>query len=260
MTLQTSKAAGAAGAVAAPQIEEVFVTGVFNPTDTAVGVERYATSITSAIDVDQLERFGDSDIASALNRAVGVAVVDRSYATVRGLDGRYISATLNGLLMPSTDPQRRDVQLDLFPTLIVGGIEIQKSYTPDKLATTTGGAIRINTKGIPEQRIHQVGGSLGYNTDFTGDDILNYESSNDDWLGYDSGLRDLPGGVLAATDKGRSLTVCDPAIDPVRCTAPVEAARLGVKFQDDWNVRTKDALPDFNASWAFGNRLQAGGA
>ena len=249
---------GAAGVVASPQLEEVFVLGVFNPTDTAAGVERYATSITSAIDVEQLQRFGDSDVAAALNRAVGVAVVDRSYATVRGLDGRYISATLNGLLMPSTDPLRRDVQLDLFPTLIVGGIEIQKSYTPDKLATTTGGAIRINTKGLPDEQIHQVGGSLGWNTEFTGDDILNYESSNDDWLGYDSGLRDLPGGVLAATDGGRSLTVCDPAIDPVRCTAPIEAARLGVRFQDDWNVRTKDALPDFNASWAYGDRHDVG--
>lgn len=240
------------------EIEEVFVTGVFNPQEDAASVERYATTITNAIDVAQLERFGDSNVASALNRAVGVAVVDRRYATVRGLDGRYISSTLNGLLMPSTDPQRRDIQLDLFPTLIVGGIEIQKSYSPEKLATTTGGSIMIRTKGIPDEFIHQVGGSLAINTEFTGDDILNYESSNDDWLGYDSGLRDLPGGVLSQTDGGRSLTVCDPSIDPDRCTAPLDAARLGVKFQDDWNVGTKDALPDIEASWALGDRLPIG--
>ena len=98
--------------------------------------------------------------------------MDRKYATVRGLDGRYISSTLNGLLMPSTDTQRREVELDLFPTVIVGGIEIQKSYTADQLATTTGGAIMIETKGIPDERILQVSGALGYNPSTTGSDIL----------------------------------------------------------------------------------------
>jgi outer membrane receptor protein involved in Fe transport len=239
-------------------IEEVFVLGVFNPQEDSASVERYATSITNAIDVAQLERFGDSDVAGALNRVVGVAVTESKYATVRGLDGRYISATLNGLLMPSTDPQRRDVQLDLFPTDILGGIEIQKSYTPDQLATTTGGSIKIMTKGLPDETIRKISGGLAYNLDFTGDAITKYRGSNYDWAGYDSGLRDLPNGVLAATDGGRSLTICDPAIDPVRCTAPIDAARLGVRFEDDYNVGEKDALPDGDLSIALGDRLAAG--
>lgn len=240
------------------QLEEVFVLGVFNPQEDSASVERFATSITTAIDVTQLERFGDSDIASALIRAVGVAVVDRKFATVRGLDGRYISSTLNGLLMPSTDPQRRDVQLDLFPTSIVELIDIQKSFTPDKLATTTGGGIDIATKGIPDEYINEVSGSLAYNTDVSFDDIINYRGSDDEWTTWDSGLRDLPSGVLAATNGGRSLTVCDPRVDPVRCTSPEDAARLGVKFQDDYNVGTEEADPDYGLSWVVGDRLPAG--
>lgn len=239
-------------------IEEVFVMGVFNPQENAASVERYAVSITNAIDAAQLERFGDSDIGSALNRVAGVAVVDRKYATVRGLDGRYISSTLNGLLMPSTDTQRREVELDLFPTVIVGGIEIQKSYTADQLATTTGGAIQIETKGIPDEQVLQVSGSLGYNPGATGSDILSYASSNDDWAGFDSGLRKLPSGILGATDDGRSLTVCDPAIDPVRCTSPEQAAQLGVQFQDDYKVGDKTGLPNMEVSAAYGDRLPAG--
>ena len=182
-------------------------------------------------------------MASALNRAVGVSVVDNKFATVRGLDGRYISSTLNGLLMPSTDPQRRDVQLDLFPTSIVQGIEIQKSYSPDKLATTTGGGIEIITKGIPDEYINEISGSTAVNTDFTFSRIIDYKGSEDEWTTFDSGLRDLPNGILAATDGGRSLTICDPSVDPERCTAPIDAARLGVKFQDDYNVGDKNADP-----------------
>ena len=249
---------GIASATTRGALEEVFVVGVFNPQEDATSVERYATSITNAIDVAQLERFGDSDIGSALNRVVGVAVIDRKYATVRGLDGRYISSTLNGLLMPSTDSQRREVELDLFPTVIVGGIEIQKSYTADQTATTTGGAIMIETRGIPDERILKVSGSLGVNPGTTGNDILSYASSNDDWAGFDSGLRKLPSGILEATNGGRSLTVCDPAIDPVRCTSPAQAAQLGVQFQDDYNVGDKTALPNAEVSIAYGDRFPAG--
>jgi len=249
---------GGTGPAAGGALEEVYVLGVFNPEGDATTVERFATSITNAIDAAQLERFGDSDVGAALNRVAGVAIVDRKYATVRGLDGRYISAELNGLLMPSTDTQRREVQLDLFPTVIVDGIEIQKSFTADQLATTTGGSIQINTKGIPDERILQVSGSLGYNPGATGSDILSYASSNGDWAGYDTGLREMPNGVLNATDGGRSLTICDPKIDPVRCTSPAEAAQLGVEFQDDYNVGDKTALPNAEVSVAYGDRLPAG--
>ena len=239
--------------IAPPQLEEVFVLGTFNPTETAVGTERFATSITDALDLEQLARFGDSDVAAALVRIVGVSVAEDKYATVRGLDGRYISATLNGLLMPSTDPLRRDVQLDLFPANILGGLEIQKSFSADLLASTTGGSVKINTLGLPDERIHKVGLSAGYNFDFTGDDIVSYRNSESDKYGWDNGLRDLPGDVVRATDGARRLTVCDPNLDPA-CTSPIDAARLAVKFQDDYNLDDTQANPDFGASWAFGDR------
>ncbi len=240
-------------------LEEVVVLGVFNPMEDAGSLERFATSITSAIDVEMLERFGDSDVAAALNRVVGVAVTDSKYATVRGLDGRYISSTLNGLLMPSTDPQRRDVQLDLFPTNILGGIEIQKSYTPDQLASTTGGSIKIKTKGLPDERTFKIGLSSSYNFDVTGDSIVSYRGSRTDWTGFDSGLRDLPTGVKHATDGGTSLTICDPAIDPDRCTSPLQAAQYGVQFQDDYNIKHKDAWPDGGLSVSYGDRFMTEG-
>lgn len=236
-------------------LEEVVVLGVFNPAENAASMERFATSITNSIDVSMLERFGDSDVAAVLNRVVGVAVTDSKYATVRGLDGRYVSSTLNGLLMPSTDPQRRDVQLDLFPTNILGGIDIQKSYTPDQLASTTGGSIKIKTRGLPDERVFKISGSAGYNSDVTGDSIISYRGSDSDWTGFDNGLRDLPRDVVHKTDGGTSLTICDPVIDPDRCTSPLDAARLGVQFQDDYNIKDKDAVPDGGISVAYGDRF-----
>lgn len=243
--------------IASSQLEEVFVLGTFNPTETAQGTERYATTITDALDLTQLARFGDSDVAAALVRIVGVSVADDKYATVRGLDGRYISSTLNGLLMPSTDPLRRDVQLDLFPSNILGGLEIQKTFAAEQMATTTGGSVQITTAGLPDERVLKFGISTGYNTDFTGDDILSYRSSEEDKYGFDNGLRDLPGGVLSATDGARQLTVCPPELDP-SCTAPLDAARLAVKFQDDYNVDDRKAKFDFGVSGSYGDRFSLG--
>src|SRR5690606_9928416 len=101
--------------------------------------------------------------AGALKRVAGVDVNDGKYAVVRGLDGRYISSTLNGDLMPTTDPLRRDVQLDLFPANILGSIQIQKSYTADMPGDTTGGSIGMATRNAPDERVHQISLAAGYN-------------------------------------------------------------------------------------------------
>jgi hypothetical protein len=82
--------------------------------------------------------------------------------------------------MPTTDPLRRDVQLDLFFSNIIGSIEIQKSYTADMPGDTTGGSIGMNTKDVPDEYINELSGSLAYIVDVTGEDIITYEGSDTD--------------------------------------------------------------------------------
>ncbi len=218
--------------------------------------ERYSSNVIDTMGEEEMERSGDTNVALAMSRIVGVTIQEGKYANVRGLDGRYVSSTLNGLLMPSTDPMRRDVQLDLFPANIIGAIEIQKSYSADLLGSTTGGSVKMKTKGLPEEKTTEISLGMGYNFDVTGDDILSYRGSDGDWTGYDSGLRDIPNNVVNATDGGRSLTICDPSVDPVRCTDPLTAASYGVQFQDDYNLSQKTAIPDVAAAISHGNIVE----
>ncbi len=256
MPAKTGSTVPGAPVIEAPQgLEEVLVMGTFNPTENAADIERLSTNITDAIDIGQLERYGDSDVAAAITRIVGVTVTEDKYANVRGLDGRYISSSLNGLLMPSTDPLRRDVQLDLFPSNIVGGIEIQKSYTPDLLGSTTGGSVKINTRGLPDQKIHKLSISTGYNFDFTGDDVSSHASSRTDGFGFDSDLRELPGSVYEATQGGLDFNVC-VLEGQTDCVDPFDAAQLAITLQDDYNVRSKTANPDGSASYSYGDRVE----
>ncbi len=234
-------------------MEEVIALGTYYADENTISIERFSTKVVDAIDIATLERFGDSTAAAALTRIVGVSVSDGKYANVRGLDGRYISNTLNGFIMPGTDPFRREVQLDLFPTNIIGSVEIQKSYSPDLLGATTGGNIKIITRGLPEEQVSKFSISTGYNTDFTGDDIVSHKGSSTDWTGYDSGLRDLSDNVVSETDGAQSLTIC--TIDPERCTDPLIAAGYALSFEDDYNVKTKTANPDFGISYSYGDNV-----
>ena len=233
--------------------EEVVTLGVFNPTKGAENIERYATTVVTAIDADQLSRSGDSDLAAAIGRMTGLSVTEGKYANVRGLDGRYISSSFNGILMPSTDPMRRDIQLDLFPSNIVESIEVQKTFSADQLATTTGGSIAVKTKGIPDEAVGSVSVSMGVNTETIGNDVLGYRDSNTEWLGYDNGLRDLHPGVLTATNQGLGLDICDKSTDG--CTSQVQAMAYLLAFKPDYDVDLVSADPSVGFDADFGDRL-----
>ncbi len=237
-------------------IEEVVAVGSYIP-DTATSAERDASAVLDSIDAEQLSQFGDSSAASALKRVAGVSVVGGQFAVVRGLQGRYISSTLNGGLMPSTDPLRRDVPLDLFPANILGGINIQKSYTPELPGDTTGGIIMMETKDLPDGPVNKIKLSSGLNTRTTFSDVAYYDGSASDWTGMDDGMRDMPGAYAAATNGGQeSLRVC--SFDPALCTTPGEAVDIFNAFDHNYAVTNVQAKPDKGIAYQIGDLKDIG--
>ena len=191
-------------------------------------------------------------MAAVLGRIVGLSVVDDKYANVRGLDGRYISTKFNNILMPSTDPLRRDVQLDLFPSNIVDSIQVQKSFSASELASTTGGSISVITKGMPEERGGNLSVSIGANAEFTGDSVQGYRDSIGEKWGYDAGLRDLHTGVIEATNGGQTLTICDPDVLGDLCTRPEVALAYALTMKPDYDVRSITSDPDVGIDGSYG--------
>ncbi|MGQ0528904.1 MAG: TonB-dependent receptor domain-containing protein [Panacagrimonas sp.] len=234
-------------------VQEITVIGTYRPAEkSAATIERFSVSVTDAISVDELLRFGDGDVAASLKRLVGVSVSEGKYAVVRGLDGRYISATLNGALMPSTDPFRRDVQLDLFPPDILGGIEIQKNFSADLPGDTTGGIIKLATRGMPEEYVNSLSFSVAFVDQVTGEDLSTYEGGDSDFLGFDDGLRDLPGAVRSATSGGSDFTICEVA-DQTGCIPLAQAVALAGQLPNIYNPKSEKANPNFGLSYTLGN-------
>ena len=150
-------------------------------------------SITDAISGDEISRSGGSSAADAVTKITGASVVGGKYVFIRGLGDRYTSTHLNGVEMPTSDPDTNSFQADLFPSSILDNVVTLKSFTPDKPGNFSGGIVDIGTKEYPKR--FTVGVSLKGSTNSvaTGnDDYLSYNGSSTDWLGRDDGLRGLP--------------------------------------------------------------------
>src|SRR5690606_16972249 len=106
---------------------------------------RYSPQVVDAISAEQISRAGDSDAATALRRVTGLTLVDGQFVYVRGLGERYSSVLLNGAQIPSPDPTRRVVPLDLFPTNVIDTMTVQKSYSADMPAEFGGGTVQMRT-------------------------------------------------------------------------------------------------------------------
>ena len=108
----------------ARQLETVVIRGEYIPAP-----QRETSQVASFLGAEDLARQGDSNAALALTRLSGLSVVSGKFAYVRGLGDRYSAALLNGSPLPSPEPLRRTVPLDLFPSNILDGAAVQKTFS-----------------------------------------------------------------------------------------------------------------------------------
>ncbi len=166
---------------------------------------RQEVAVANILGAEQISKAGDSDAAGALRRVTGLTLVDGRFIYIRGLGERYSSTLLNGANVPSPDPTRRVVPLDLFPTGIVDSIAVKKGYTSDLPGEFGGGAVEIRTRSVPEAPFFSIEFGLGYRQGTTGKDGLRYDGGGRDWTGFDDGTRDESDELAEATADGVQL-------------------------------------------------------
>ncbi len=225
-------------------IEEVVAVGSYIPS-TATAQERDSSAVLDAIGSEQMARFGDSNAASALKRVAGVTIAGGKYVVARGLNERHTSIMLNGASLPSPDPSRRVVPLDIFPSSILDGIDVQKTATPDVYADSTGSVVKLTTKKFPAEFEGKVSASLGYNEGLTLEDRTLQQSESLDILGFGAdGDRALPGNLKSYnSDSGSS------------------AARVAAADQMSDNLATEErtVMPDVSLEVSMGDTLADNG-
>lgn len=216
---------------------------------------RESSAVSDVLGAEQISRAGDSDAAGALRRVTGITLVDGKFVYVRGLGERYSSTLLNGAQIPSPDPTRRVVPLDLFPTEILEGIVIQKTYSAEMPGEFGGGTIQLRTKGFPESFTWKLSIGSGYEDGTTYSDGLRYRGGDSDWTGYDDGQRALPPSLVDATAGGTVLTPRTP-FNPSGLT-PQELEALGEDLATvGYDVFDSQIMPPTGFTGSIGNSWQ----
>ena len=141
-------------------------------------------SFTEVLGQQFISQTGASDAAKLLSKTTGVNVADGKFVVVRGLNDRYNVVSLNGLRVPSSDPDRRAVALDLFPTAVIQDIRTSKTFLPDLNGESTGGTIDIFTKAVPDEDFIKFKYGTSYNTQATGNkNFLTYQGGGTGMFG-----------------------------------------------------------------------------
>lgn len=185
--------------------EEIVVTGVRGPGN----IVRTAPQVLSVLSTEDIQRTGEGDIAGALGRVTGLSVVGNGFVYVRGLGDRYSLSLLNGSPLPSPEPLRRVVPLDIFPTSIIASALVQKSFSPNYPGEFGGGVINLTTTATPRETFLELSGSVGGDTFTTYNLGYTYFGSDTDWLGYDDGARAVPDFIVRSGQSGQPVATSD---------------------------------------------------
>lgn len=215
-----------------------------------------ATGVNEVVGVEQMKKAGDADAAAALRRVTGLTVVDGRYVFVRGLGDRYSASMLNGSMLPSPEPEKRVVPLDLFPTAMLEAVVVRKSWSPELPAEMGGGVVQIRTRGVPDHRTLTLGASMGYRggTTFTGGPTG--PRGPTDFLGIDGGYRDMPTEVSAASAEH---PIKAQGIFSSEGYSADELESFGEAIENRWELGERTVPPDFSLSASAGGSLNTPG-
>lgn len=151
-----------------PTVENIFELEEFeiaadtfsSQNDLLADLRREAAGTVDFLSSEDFAKFGGSDLSDLVQRLPGVNVVGGKFAVVRGLGDRYNSTLVNGLPVPSPDPVRQGLQLDLFPTSIIENVVTNKTFLPNMPANSSGAAFELTTKSFPDEPT--AWGKVGY--------------------------------------------------------------------------------------------------
>lgn len=203
---------------------------------TQLTARKKSAVVADMMSAEVIKKTTGRDAAEVVKRVPAVTIKDNKFIFIRGLGERYSSALLNGSRLPSPDPDRRVVPLDLFPADFIESLAVIKSYTPDLPGDFSGGLVDIHAREFPDHLTFSTGASTGGNTQTTFQSYRTYRGGDLDWLGLGKDFRSLPDNVP----------------DSVDFTQLSQRAknRIGLGLRNIWDTRTDTAPPNhgFNLS------------
>ncbi|WP_445710415.1 outer membrane beta-barrel protein [Flavobacterium sp.] len=190
------------------QLDDIVVTHTVTKESEAAVMQNIqkAVEIKQAIGAQEMSRKGISDVEEGLTKVTNISKVESRGLFVRGLEDRYNNLLINGLQAPSNSPFKKIIPLDLFPTDIVGVLNVYKTFNPNIPGDFAGAMIDIETSESTKSET-KLSVGFGYTTMNNGEDFLISSDANSTqgFLGLIKNNRELP-AVFGTVPNGYQMT------------------------------------------------------
>ncbi len=136
--------------------EAVVITAQMRGQVAAINQQLTASSIVNVVSEEKIKELPDANAAEAIGRLPGVSVIrsggEATQVVLRGLSSKFSNITVDGVKIPPTDPNTRDVDLSTLSQGSLAGIELYKTLTPDQDADAIAGTVNLVTRKAPSER------------------------------------------------------------------------------------------------------------
>ncbi|SHN41996.1 Outer membrane receptor proteins, mostly Fe transport [Chitinophaga sp. CF418] len=223
-------------------LKEVVIRGSFKQeTINALYVaQKNNVAVSSGISAEQIKASPDKNTGEVLKRVSGASIQDNKFVVVRGLTDRYNNATMNNVLLPSTEPDRKSFSFDIIPSGLIDNMVINKTATPDKPGDFAGGLIQVSTKDFPEEKFVTASVGMSVNTLSTFKDAKTGMRGSGDYWTFGNSERKLPSGVPATAEDFNN--VSGKAQDD-----------LNRSFKNNWKINKTTVAPGTSLQLTAGN-------
>lgn len=229
------------------QLTEVIVKAqtAKNTEASLLSVQKKSINLMDGISAQMFSKIGASNTAKAIKTIPGVSVQNGKYVYVRGLGDRYTKTILNGVDVPGLDPDRNTIRMDIFPTNILDNIQVIKSFTANLQADFTGGMVDIVTKDFPNSAEYSLSVGAEYRPDMHfNSNYLGYKGSKSQFLGYDSGSREMP--------------LSREAVIPVPSDKNPKLSYMTSVFNPENSAKRQNSYMNSNIGFTAGNQYDVG--
>lgn len=155
------------GAGEGVKMDEVILTATVNrEKESALLMEQKgAIEIKQSIGAQEMSRKGVNDVSGAVVKTSGVTKQEGSgNIFVRGLGDRYNSTSMNGLPVASNEPEKKNINLELFSTDIVEMVSIDKVYSNKTYGDFGGASVDVVSKDYNGDGIFKIDVGSNINT------------------------------------------------------------------------------------------------
>lgn len=232
------------------QGKEVVITAQMRGQTHAINQQLNASGIVSVVSQEKMKELPDGNAADAAGRLPGV-MVQRSGGEgekliIRGLDPKYSTVSVNGVVAPSSSATDRSTNMNLISPDIISGIEVSKANTANQDADGMGGTVNMLVREADANRRLNAVVQGGYSGQI--EEISNYKAT----LFYSERFFQKKLGMMLSGN----IESYDRSADRMTASYEINGRNLGDLLLGQINLRaTTETRERYNASAIFDFRF-----